>query len=102
MLRAVNPSYALRMAGLVYATSMLGGLWLWATVVLLRQERLSWRGLPEVNPRRARREDPVLRRVFGHGIRQYIRRGFHPRDNANEHHAREWFAAHGLPFTEAA
>jgi hypothetical protein len=44
----------------------------------------------------------VIRRVFIKGIRQYIRRDFHPRHNANEHHAAEWFAAHGYPFVEAA
>jgi uncharacterized protein len=101
VLQKIDPSYALRMAGLVYATTMLGGFWAWATVMLLRQERLGWRGIRR-QLREAQREDPVVRRVFAHGIRQYIRRDFHPRDNANEHHARDWFAAHGLPFTEAA
>ncbi len=101
VLRAIDDSYALRMAGLAYATIMLGGFWLWAATMLIRQER---RGLRAVlrDLREARKRNPVLRRVFGRGIRQYIRRDFHPRDNANEHLARDWFAAHGLPFTEAA
>ena len=100
VLRTVDPSYALRVAGLAYATVMLSGFWLYATLMLLRQEKLSWGQLRE-QARRAGR-DPVLSRVFARGIRQYIRRDFHPHDNANEHLARDWFAAHGLPFTEAA
>ena len=101
VLQAIDPSYALRMAGLGYATAMLSAFWLWGTITLLRQERLSWRELRR-QLREAQREDPVLRRVFANGIRQYIRPRFHPHDNANEHRAREWFATHGLPFSEAA
>jgi hypothetical protein len=101
VLREVDPSYALRMAGLAYATATLAGFWIWATVMLLRQEKLGWRELLR-QLGEMRRQDPVLRRVFGKGIRQYIRRDFHPSHNANEHLARDWFAARGLPFTEAA
>lgn len=101
VLHEIDPSYALRVAGLAYATVMLGGFWLWAAVMLMRQERLGVRGaLRELG--RMRREDPIIRRVFLRGIRQYLRRDFHPRDNDNAHLAREWFAAHGMPFTEAA
>jgi predicted metal-dependent hydrolase len=101
VLRTIDPSYALRVAGLVYATVMLGGFWLGATIMLLRQEKLSWRGLRK-SAKFASKRDPVVSRVFANGIRQYIRRDFHPSDNANEHLAREWFARHGLAFTEAA
>ena len=101
VLREIDPSYALRVAGLAYATVMLGGFWTWGTFMLLRQERLGLRGtLRELG--RMRREDPIIRRVFVRGIRQYLRRDFHPGDNDNAHLAREWFAAHGMPFTEAA
>ena len=101
VLQHVDPSYALRMAGLAYATVMLGGMWLWASVMLIRQERLGWREtLRQLGE--MRRHDKVLFRVFGKGIRQYIERDFHPSHNANEHLAREWFAARGLAFTEAA
>jgi predicted metal-dependent hydrolase len=101
VLQTIDPSYALRIAGLTYATVMLGGFWFWATVMLLRHEKTSWRGVRK-QLEFARQRDPVVSRVFAAGIRQYIRRDFHPRDNANEHLAREWFAAHQLPFTEAA
>ncbi len=101
VLRAIDPSYALRIAGLAYATITLSAFWFAGALMLLRQEKLGWRETWR-QLRAMRREDPVLRRVFVRGIRQYIRRDFHPRDNANEHLAREWFAARGLPFTEVA
>jgi predicted metal-dependent hydrolase len=101
VLQQVDPSYALRMAGLAYATVMLAGFWFWASAMLLRQERLGWRRLlRDLNE--IRHQNPVLRRVFVKGIRQYIRRDFHPSDNANEHLARDWFAARGLAFVDQA
>jgi hypothetical protein len=101
VLTQIDPSYALRMAGLAYATVMLGTFWLWGTVMLVRQEKLGWRGVRR-ELGKLRKRDPILRRVFIRGIKQYARRGFHPRDNDNAHLAREWFAAHGMAFTEAA
>ncbi|MBV8758766.1 MAG: metal-dependent hydrolase, partial [Deltaproteobacteria bacterium] len=75
--------------------------WAWATVMLARQEPGGMRAFfRELRAMPAR--DPVVRRVFVRGIKQYLRRDFHPRDNANEHLAASWFAAHGYPFTEAA
>src|SRR5579863_3411489 len=101
VLRTVDDSYALRMAGLTYATAMLGAFWLAATVMLLRQEKLGMRGtLRELAKMRA--SDPVIRRVFVRGIRQYVRRDFHPDHNDNAHLAAAWFAAHHLPYEEAA
>jgi uncharacterized protein len=101
VLQQIDPSYAVRIAGLAYATVMLGMFWLWATTMLLRQEKL---GLRETlrQLRSMRRRDPVIRRVFIAGIRQYIRRDFHPRDNANETLAAAWFAARGFKLPEAA
>ena len=101
VLREVDDRYALRIAGLIYATVMLGMFWATATTMLLRQEKLGLRGtLREL--RKMRAGDPVIQRVFLRGIRQYIRRDFHPSDNGTEHLAAQWFAAHGHPFTEAA
>ena len=107
VLQQVDPSYALRIAGLAHATVLLSGFWLWSAIMLLRQEKLGLRGLREQLRRmsageKARGDGPVITRVFLRGIRQYIRRDFHPSDNANDHLARTWFANHGLPFTEAA
>ena len=101
VLHQVDPSYALRMAGLAYATIMLGMFWFAGTIVLLRQEKLGLRGIWR-EMKKLRKEDPILKRVFARGIKQYVRRGFHPHDNDNAHLAREWFAAHGMAFTEAA
>jgi predicted metal-dependent hydrolase len=100
VLRAVSPSYVLRMGGLAYAAIMLGGLWFTATTILLRQDGIGWRAaLREL--REIRDRDPVVRRVFVAGIRQYMRRDFHPSDNANEHVAAAWFAARGLALPDA-
>ena len=101
VLTLVDDSYALRIAGLAYATVMLGMFWAWATAMLVRQEKLGFRGFVR-ELRRMRKEDPVIQRVFINGIKQYVRRNFHPRDNANERLAAQWFAAHGYPYTEAA
>jgi predicted metal-dependent hydrolase len=101
VLQEIDDSYALRVAGMIFATALLSGFWVWATTMLLRQEKLGLRGtLREL--RKMRKDDPIVQRVFIAGIKQYIRRDFHPRDNANEHIAAQWFAAHGLPFPEAA
>src|SRR4029079_9859046 len=43
VLQTIDPSYALRMAGLVYATVTLGGFWLWGALALMRQEQLGVR-----------------------------------------------------------
>jgi predicted metal-dependent hydrolase len=111
VLQAIDPSYALRIAGLALATATLGGFWLWGAVTLLRQDRTAVRR--ELRERRAGRapgglpaRDPVIRRVFLRGIRQYLARDFHPRHNATETIAADWMAARGMSLpgatTEAA
>ena len=100
VLREVAPAYAWRMAGLVYATTMLGVLWFWATVMLVRQEKMTAREFFAELGKMPR--DPVLQRVFGAGIRQYMRRDFHPNDNDNKELAARWFAERGLTMPEAA
>jgi hypothetical protein len=95
VLRTIDPSYALRIAGLAYATATLGGFWLWGTLALLRQERTgalrAWRELGRLPDR-----DPIIRRVFLRGIRQYLARDFHPSHNATERIAGDWMAARGM------
>jgi uncharacterized protein len=103
VLKQIDPSYALRMAGLIYATVTLGGFWIWAAVMLMRQDRRA-RGAARKPGRLPR--DPIVRRVFLRGIRQYIARDFHPSDNPIDQIASEWFAALGMSLpgatTEAA
>jgi hypothetical protein len=40
--------------------------------------------------------------VFLRGIRQYLRRDFHPNDNHTDELAAAWFAARGISMPEAA
>jgi predicted metal-dependent hydrolase len=101
VLQRIDPSYRLRMLGLAMATVLLGGFWLWASTVLLRQEGLRWPGALR-QLRALPRRDPVIRSVFVRGIREYLRPGFHPRQLPNESLAAAWFAARGLTLPEAA
>jgi predicted metal-dependent hydrolase len=97
VLATVNPSYRLRLAGLVYATGLLGLSWLTASLMLMRQDGLSLaqirRALRDL--RAAGGREPIARRVFGRGIREYLRRDFHPDDNDTYHFARDHFASRG-------
>lgn len=78
VLQAVAPSYALRAAGMFMATTTLIGFWFLGSVMLLRQEEgLTLReGLRQL--RVAMKANPLGRRVFARGIREYLRRDFHP------------------------
>jgi uncharacterized protein len=82
VLRAVNPSYAVRMAGLLLATVTLTASWIAGAAMLLRQDRISLRDLGR-QLAEARRRHPILRKVFVRGLRDYVRPRFHPTDNDN-------------------
>ena len=105
VLQAIDPSYALRIAGLIYATIVLGGFWLWGALMLLRQEPGGVLGARRDLGRVPRRQ-PIVRRVFLRGIRQYLARDFHPSHNTTDRLASEWMAARGMSLpgaiTEAA
>ncbi len=92
VLRQVNPSYALRLIGLGYATVTLTGFWIAGAITLLRQDGLSWRQI-RAELKALGREDPIAKRVFWRGIREYVRKDFHPDDQDTYHHARDHFAA---------
>ena len=102
VLQRIDPSYALRVAGLAYATVMLGGFWIWAATVLLAQDGLGWRGALRTMRAMPGKRDPVVKRVFLRGIREYIRRDFHPGQIDNAGLASAWFAARGMTMPEAA
>lgn len=94
VLRAVNPSYALRVTGLALATLALGGFWIQATRALLAQDGLSlldcareMRALRDTAQQEGQRQvpKPIFRRVFLRGIREYLRPGFHPSDKDHDH-----------------
>jgi predicted metal-dependent hydrolase len=105
VLQTIDPSYALRMAGLAYATVTLGGFWLWGALALMRQDKLGMRRVRR-EIRRVPSGDRVVRRVFLRGIRQYIARDFHPSRNPTDRIAGDWMAARGMslpgPTSEAA
>jgi uncharacterized protein len=91
VLRRVDPSYWLRVAGLAYATVQLGRYWAVGARVLWKQDGMTVR-----QALRALREMPgdkqLIRNVFGRGIREYLRRDFHPDDNDNYGMAQAWLA----------
>jgi predicted metal-dependent hydrolase len=90
VLRAVNPSYALRMAGLALASVGLAAFWVKATGALLAQDGLTLRDcareLGELRKEAARSgrggvaSRSIVDRVFVRGIREYLRPSFHPND----------------------
>jgi predicted metal-dependent hydrolase len=103
VLQKIDPSYALRIAGLVMATVLLTGFWTWGAVTLLRQDGMTWKKfVGELRSAPEEKRDPVIRRVFLRGIRQYLRRDFHPSQNQNDNLAADWFAARGIALPEAA
>ncbi len=95
VLAEINPSYPLRVGGMIVATLGLVGFWVVAMRRLWARENIS--------PRDARarlgalhRRHPVLRRVFWNGIRTYLRPGFHPAERDTWPLAERWLAAEGL------
>jgi uncharacterized protein len=89
VLRAVNPSYPLRMAGLALGSVVLAGFWISATRALLAQDGLTLRdcGRELASLRRLAAERgsgvgsrSIVSRVFLRGIREYMRPSFHPND----------------------
>jgi uncharacterized protein len=101
VLKQVNPSYALRMAGLAVAALSLGGFWVAATLMLLSQDRRRGdRGALRAF-RAMKRKGSISRRVFYCGIREYIRRDFHPSQNDNYHLAKEYLGSQAAPVSHA-
>jgi uncharacterized protein len=96
VLRAVRPSYGLRMAGLALATVTLAGFWAAATIDLLVQDDEV--DLPRLRREVAelRRKDNLLQRVFLRGIRAYVHPDFHPSQIATDRLAREYLETAGL------
>jgi predicted metal-dependent hydrolase len=101
VMRAVKPSYALRVAGMLVGASSLAIFWMIATRDLLRQEGMTLRdGMKEL--RRLRKEAkkagakgmsrPVFTHVFLKGMREYLRPSFHPMDRDHTGLVRETLA----------
>jgi predicted metal-dependent hydrolase len=99
VLQKVNPSYALRLTGLAVATIQLMGWWIAGTSLLLAQDKLTLAELRE--ERRLMKqyrpdEQGIAKRVFARGIREYLRRDFHPANNDNFHLAEKLLRSSGV------
>ena len=96
VLQRVNPSYALRIAGLALASTMLASWWVLGTRMLLEQDGLSG---PDARRelQRLGEQNPIGRKVFLKGIREYLRRDFHPWQNDNLHLAQRYLESVGKP-----
>ena len=104
VLRAVAPSYRLRVAGLALATAGLLGFWSAATVWLLVQDWKAGR-VPATRDVALMREQVarVGDGVLLQGIRAYLRRDFHPSQIDDAHLAAAYLARAGLePVEEKA
>ena len=104
VLQAVDPRYSTRVIGLAIATSMLATMWWLSALWFLHQDgfgpRALIRQLREL--RRLRPHEPVLTRVFARGIRDFLRRDFHPDQQDNYHLAAALLARAEAAGREAA
>lgn len=101
VLKRVNPSYALRMTGLVFATLTLSGFWAAATVMLLIQDDAlkleSFREVKRAQKERGLPQRDIPREVFWEGIKAYVRPDFHPTQMDNAQLARDYLATAFAP-----
>jgi predicted metal-dependent hydrolase len=106
VLQKVNPSYAVRVAGLCFATITLGVSWAIGTATLLKQEKVTRAELraeaAELRNVRAKEEGGIARRVFLRGIAAYLKRDFHPSQIDNYKLAAEYFAKSGIDTMETS
>lgn len=103
VLARVSPSYAMRVAGLAFASAILGAFWFAGTCLLIKQESrlVGWgrirhdlQRLRQLRKERGRRG--IVADVFAKGIRQYLRRDFHPNEIDNYDLAMQYLASDGL------
>ena len=98
VLKAVAPSYGLRVAGIALATAGLAAFWVASTVYLLQQDKKAGRPLTlgQVQAFRKHDDRSLVRDVFVRGIREYLRRDFHPSHNNNYTLATEYLVSVGM------
>jgi predicted metal-dependent hydrolase len=107
VLQKVNPSYWLRIAGMAFSTITLGISWAIGARMLLRQDGMSRTEMKAEMKllREARSEGErggIAQRVFLRGIREYLRRDFHPSQHDNYHLAADYLRSAGLELPTAA
>lgn len=92
VLQRVDASYPLRVAGMFMATTTLVGFWFLGAAMLLGQEKgLRLREILR-QLRASMQQNPLGRRVFLRGMREYLRRDFHPWQTDNLALARSYLA----------
>lgn len=95
VLKIVDDSYALRMAGLAMGVSLLVPFWFSAAWMLMAQDlgEVPLRTMLEDRKRVSQMRVRERRTLFA-AVRDYMRRDFHPSDDDDAHYAREYFATH--------
>lgn len=94
VLKKVNPSYALRIAGLATGAAAFVFFWLAGTRHLMKQEPTEKRTVSRAEIAEARKHNVLLNGEFLGAFVDYLRRDFHPSQNDNYHLAREWLGKH--------
>ena len=100
VLMAIDPRYSTRAIGMAIGSACLASFWLAASLHLLEQERKK-DGLGVIakhfrDLRKHRRTFGNRKPVFAPGIREYLKRDFHPSKNEIDDLAREYLAQAGL------
>jgi predicted metal-dependent hydrolase len=95
VLQRVDPSYALRIAGMMVATPLLVGFWIAATTMLLAQDRAAWPQLL-ADLRRARENGMSPESELREAFFDYFRRDFDPKTAHDGALAASYFAAHPI------
>ena len=100
VLMAIDPRYSTRALGLAIGSACLAGFWLAGTLHLLEQERKR-AGLGAIakhfrDLKSHRKTFGKRKPVFVPGIREYLKRDFHPSKNPIDDLAREYLAQAGL------
>jgi predicted metal-dependent hydrolase len=100
VLMAIDPRYSTRVIGLAIGSMCLAGFWVAGTMHLLEQERKR-DGLSVIRKhlrdlRSHQKTFGKRKPVFVPGIREYLKRDFHPSKNDIDGLARDYLAAAGL------
>ena len=98
VLQRMHPSYALRLLGLAWASSLLALWWFLAARMLLAQDGVTRAQVREQRARMTRvrgRRHAIWQHVFLRGILEYARPGFHPWNRDDRHLAEPYLARIG-------
>ena len=102
VLKQVDDSYALRIAGLLMASATLVPFWFSAAVMLMHQDRDVSLPLLLADRRRVRQVERKDGGRLAAAFVEYLRPGFHPNDRDDGHLARAFFEAYSARRGERA